>query len=325
MIGLAVIVAALNFIAFGLLAVVALAIALGLELSVFFQVIRSSAQNDKELSAPDFLSIYDSIIKPIALIIAASLPMLGAFYWAAAEFLAGGYPNQGWAGGPLALFAVGLLLYPLLVTIAAIDQSVARVLNPVVWVHSLMSLGTSYIVAAAGFYLFWFIEIFLGATIVAKLWSTGVFGTGILALLVLFVPRTIRYRLLGALCEPHLGQPLETVHILPLDEFPVVEADDTEERLAELNSGTMATRNILRMANAAYNKKRMQLVYRSVEYLWKNHPDCPEVVQALWVAGRAQESEGNTAALKSTLETLIEHHPNHPMATDARTKLRRIS
>ena len=113
--------------------------------------------------------------------------------------------------------------------------------------------------------------------------------------------------------------------MLPLDEFPVVEVDDTEERLAELQAGNMSTRAILRMANTAYTKKRMQLVYRSVEYIWKNHPDCPEVVQALWVAGQAQEAEGNTTAFKSTLETLVAHHPSHPMATDARSKLRRLS
>ncbi len=325
MVGLAVIVATLNFISFGVLSVISLGIAAGLEITVFFQVLRSSAQNEKELNAPDFLSIFDSIIKPILLILTAATPMIAAMLWATGEILSGAVPNGAWAIGPLVLFIVGLLLYPLLVTIAAIDQSPSRVLNPLVWFDSLMRLGTSYIVAAAGFYFFWFIELLLAGTIVAKIQSDGFFGTGVIALLLLYIPRTLRYRMLGALCEPILGQPIQAVHVLPLNEFPEKEIDDTEERLAELNSGNLNSRSILRMANTAYNKKRMQLVYRAVEYLWKNHPDSPEVVQALWVAGQAQESEGNTAALKSTLETLVAHHPNHPMATDARSKLRRLS
>lgn len=111
--------------------------------------------------------------------------------------------------------------------------------------------------------------------------------------------------------------------IVPESELTTADYDNSQDLLDELDRGNMPSRDILRMANTAYSKNRPQLVYRAVEHLWKNFPDSPEVVQALWVASQAQEVQGKTAAMSSTLKTLIATHPNHPIAAEARLKLRK--
>lgn len=221
----------------------------------------------------------------------------------------------------LLLFAFGLLIFPLQLTIAAIDQSVARVLNPTVWVEALWAFGTNYLVAAGGFYALWALEAYVVVDLAASIEDAPVFGSSVPALLLLYLPRVLRYRLLGALCEPFLGRPLERPVIVPEE---IVEVDDSEERLRELESGALTSRAILRMANTALSKKRFRLVYRAVEHLWKHHQESPELVQALWVASQAQEMEGQLQAMKATLNKLVTHHPNHPMASEARLKLRRL-
>jgi len=324
LLGLALITVVLEAIAFGLFGVLLGLLIAGLEIGVFFQITRSSAQGDKTLEAPDFVSIYDSVVQPIILVIVAALPMLVAVYLATTQITIRDVPHGDWPMFPLALFIAGIALYPLLLTIAAIDRDAMRVLNPVVWFQSLASLGTDYLVAAVAFYGLWALEAYVIVDIAFSITSSSMFGASLLALMVLYVPRVLRYRLLGALCEPFLSEPVEHMVILPETELPTAEYDNSHELLEELESGTMTSRAILRMANTAYSKQRPRLVYRAVEHLWKHHPDSPEVVQGLWVASQAQELEGQTGAMKSTLEKLVAHHPNHPMAGEARLKLRRL-
>ncbi len=324
LLGLALISVILEAISFGLLAILMALLVAGLEIGVFFQITRSSAQGDKTLEAPDFVTIYDSIVHPIILVVVAALPMLIAGYWATTEILIQGIPRGDWPLGPLVLFLVGVLLYPLLLTIAAIDRDAMRVLNPVVWAQSLRSFGTNYWVAAVVFYGLWALEGYVVTDIVLDITTSNIFGASLLALMVLYIPRVLRYRLLGALCEPFLSEPTPQMILVPQAELPEPEYDNSRELLEELESGTMTSRALLRMANTAYGKKRPQLVYRAVEHLWRHYPESPELVQGLWVASQAQEMEGQTAAMKSTLEKLISHHPNHPMAGEARLKLRRL-
>jgi hypothetical protein len=324
LLGLALITMVLDAMSFGYSGGLLGLLIAGLEIGVFFQITRSSAQGDKTLEAPDFVSIYDSVVQPIILVVVAALPMLVAGYIATEQLLASDVPRGDWPMGPLVLFLAGIALYPLLLTIAAIDRDAMRVLNPVIWLQSLASLGTSYLVASAVFYGLWAIEAYVIVDIAFSITSSGVFGASLPALMLLYVPRVLRYRLLGALCEPFLSQPIEHVVMVPEAELPTAEYDNSHELLEELESGAMTSRAILRMANTAYSKKRPRLVYRAVEHLWKHHPDSPEVVQALWVASQAQELEGHTGAMKSTLEKLVAHHPNHPMAGEARLKLRRL-
>ena len=324
LLGLALISLVLEAMSFGIFGLLLTLIVAGLEIGVFFQITRSSAQGDKTLEAPDFLSIYDSIVHPIILVVVAALPMLVAGYLATTQLLASGVPRGDWPMGPLVLFLIGIVLYPLLLTIAAIDRDIMRVLNPVVWFQSLASLGTNYLVAAVAFYGLWALEAYVVVHIAFSITSSSIFGASLLALMVLYVPRVLRYRLLGALCEPFLSEPLEHMVIIPDTELPTAEYDNSHELLEELESGAMTSRAILRMANTAYSKQRPRLVYRAVEHLWKHHPDSPEVVQGLWVASQAQELEGHTSAMKATLEKLVAHHPNHPMAGEARLKLRRL-
>ncbi len=324
LVGLALITMLLEFVALGIFGIFIVLLIAGLEIGVFFQITRSSAQGEKALTAPDFLNLFDSIAMPILLVIVAALPMLIAGYWATTSFLGAMSPSHDWLTGPLVLFVVGALLFPLLLTIAAIDRSIERVLDPRVWLESLRALGTNYLVAAAGFYALWTVEVYVVHNIATHIYDLPVFGSELPALLVFYIPRVLRYRLLGALCEPFLGEPLEHVVVIPQEELPEPEIDDSQERLQELESGTMNSRAILRMANTAFSKKRPRLVYRAVEYLWKHHPESPEVVQALWVASQAQEMEGQLTAMKATLEKLVAVHPSHPMAGEARMKLRKL-
>lgn len=331
MIGLAVIVTLIDVMAFGLFSFAVTIFIAGVEVSIFFQIASSSAQGAKHLQAPDFLSIFDSVIYPILLVIVAAAPMLLAGYWATSQLFQG-FPD-GWPHGPLALFLAGVALFPLLLTIAAMDRSVERVLNPAVWVESLRAFGTSYLVAAAGFYVLWLVEVFVFARAATQIESAPMFGASVPALIVFYIPRILRYRLLGALCEPFLNQPVEAVVIIPEataqpapgQVSPPSDEEEIAAKLEELESGLLSSRAILQMANTALKKQQIRFVYRIVEYMWKHHQESPDMVQALWVASQAQELEGNIEAMKSTLQRIDTLHPGHPMASEARMKLHKLS
>lgn len=322
LVGLAIFCAVLNAVAFGIFGSLLGILIAAIEVGIFFQITRSTAQGETHLEAPDFVDGYESIVHPILLVVAAALPMLIAGLWATSEILSSTVPDSGWPVGALATFAVGVLLFPLLLTVAAMDRSIWRVLNPVVWVEALAAFGTHYLVAAAGFYGLWLIEIYVVGNVAWEIAQISFPGVTALALLLLYVPRVLRYRLLGALCEPFIARSLASGGDMPAVEIQEASYDDSVEQLQELESGTMSPRAILRMANTAYTKERYALVYRAVERLWKFHPESPEVVQGLWVASQSQEREGHIDAMTATLDTLVKAHPNHPIASEARLKLR---
>ena len=193
-----------------------------------------------------------------------------------------------------------------------------------VWVQSLRSLGTNYVVAAAGFYALWAAESFVIAPIAVKIDHLPIFASTVPALVLLYLPRALRYRLLGALCEPFLAEPLDTGYVSAAAELPTARYDDTADLMQQLESGNLSAGAMLRMANTAFTHERPKLVYRAVEAIWKQHPKSPEVLDALWVASQAQEREGDIAGMKATLTRLATLDPNHPLAGEARLKLRRL-
>lgn len=325
LVGLAVLCALLNAVAFGLFGLFLVLLAAAIEVGVFFQITRSTAQGETRLEAPDFVDIYSGIVHPILLVVAAALPMLIGGYWATTEVLSSAVPASGWPVGAVIMVVGGFLLFPLLLTIAAMDRSILRVLNPVVWAQALAAFGTNYLVAGAGFYGLWILEAYVVDRVALEIAQVSFPGVSALALLLLYVPRVLRYRLLGALCEPFVAKSLASDADMPAIEIPEASYDDSLERLRELESGTMSPRAILRMASTAYSKQRYALVYRATEHLWKFHPESPELVQALWIASQSQEREGHIEAMAATLNKLVQAHPNHPMASDARLKLRTIT
>ncbi|MCP4445429.1 MAG: hypothetical protein GY811_08805 [Myxococcales bacterium] len=322
--GLALLSVLLHAVSFSLLALITAAIIAGLELGLFFQITRTTAHGVREFRAPDFNHVFDDIVHPILLVIACALPMLVALYWGTSEFLMAvgvTLPTGDWSAGPVVLFGVGVLLFPLLLTIAAIDRSISGVLTPTTWLTSLRSFGSNYLLAALGFYGLWLVEAYIFAEIAEAIDELPIFGVSVLALVVLYIPRVLRYRLLGALCEPFLAESPNLV--IPVAIAQETSVEDSQECLARIASGEMSSRQILKMANTAFSGKQPQVVYRAVEAIWSNHRDSPETCQALWVASQAQEQEGNLEAMKGTLARLVEFEPTHPLASEARLKLRR--
>ncbi len=320
LLGLAIFSAVMRSFGAGIFGIFPVLLAVGIEIGFFFQITRSSANGDKRFSAPEFDNIYDSIVQPILLVLVAALPILVALYWATLSIFSGYVALNTLGHGPLILILVGILLFPLLLTVAAIDGTIGGVLNPSIWGRALLGLKSNYLVAGIAFYGLWFLEGTFFASLALELYQLPVFGISVLVLLVGYIPRVLRYRLLGALCEPFIAGP----YVPELAQATVVstEQDDSYDRLAELQAEDITPRAILRMANTAYSKGQYRLVYRAVEKLWTQHRDSPEVVHALWLAAQIQEKKGEFEAMRATLHRIISHHEQHPMASEARLKLR---
>jgi hypothetical protein len=203
-------------LALGPVGIVALVIVRGLEASMYFHIVQSSANGLAELEAPDVSSVWDTILGPVFRYLAASGPFLFAVFWYLMDqpesFLVGllrllsspstivGYP------GPFVALLVALALWPLLQIIAALNQTVGPIFDPRVWIATLAEMKRDYVVAAVGFYAIFFLEV-LG-------WIPMLFVVGhkvpipiVTGLLVTFLgywPMALRGRLLGMAAEPYL-------------------------------------------------------------------------------------------------------------------------
>ncbi|MBL4634146.1 MAG: hypothetical protein JKY56_09750 [Kofleriaceae bacterium] len=323
LLGLAIISSILQAMAFGIFGSIALLMAIGLEVGVFFHITRSSANGDRTFSAPDFENFFDSLVMPILLVLVAALPMILALYFATNSLFSVTLAFGNVPMGPLALLIIGVLLFPLLLTVGAINGTIGGVLNPALWANALGGFRTSYIVALAGFYGIWYVEMTLFRTLALQIQDTPIFGVSVLATMVLYIPAVLRYRLLGALCEPFMA--IDYAPEIP--EAIVVRgggqyAATFSDNLLQLQGGTMSPVAILRMANTAYSEEQYRLVYRATEALWKTHKNSSEVIEALWLSAKAQEQQKQLDAMRATLRQIISHNDAHPIAGDARLKLR---
>lgn len=323
LVGLAVLSSILQTMAYGFFGLFALLLAIGLEVGVFFHITRSSASGDTEFSAPDFHGFLDSVIHPILLVLFAALPMLVALYWGSLDFFARSGILGGLPLGPLALFIIGLVLFPLLLTVAAIDGTFGGILNPAIWANALVAFRTNYLVAALGFYGLWYLEATFFAELVYKIQGWPLFGASVLAILASYIPVVLRYRLLGALCEPYLASNYAADLPKAIVVSPPTGHSEASDNRLELQSGTMTAIGILRMANKAFSNQQYQLVYRATETLWKQHRDSPELIDALWLSAQSQEGQSQIAAMKGTMQKIISLAPDHPCASQARIKLNR--
>ncbi len=199
----------------GYLALVGIGIVKALEASVYFRFVSQTAFGVKEITAPDVTDLADDLLGPLLRYIVAGAPILIAIIWyglAAFDNVFSGLVIIGLSparildySGPAMLMLAGLALWPLLTVIAAVSNSVLAVLNPAVWVSSLRTLGSTYVVAVLAFYAALGFEYFALVPVLYKLQMEHsiLILTSAVSLLLLYLSMALRARLLGGLCEPY--------------------------------------------------------------------------------------------------------------------------
>lgn len=186
-----------------------------LEASLYFRFVTQTAWGVRDITPPDVTDISEDLIGPLFRYVVATLPILIAAGWYGevehGSILAGLLTLELHARaifdqtGPGILFAVGLLLLPLLTVIAAVSRSAFAVLNPAIWVSSLQIVGSTYVVAVLAFYGVLAFEHLALMPVILKLkiaHSIPVLTT-LLCLVLAYLSMALRARLLGGLCEPY--------------------------------------------------------------------------------------------------------------------------
>lgn len=186
----------------------------GLNAAVYFRIVEATAHGEEMLDPPDFTDVWDDVLAPLVRYVATTLPMLVGLVWAGANLLHAtssplredGIDLVATLGPPGVLFLAGVVLWPLLTVVAALERSALAVLNPLAWIAALRTVGASYVVAAAAFYAVLALESFV---VLPLLLSAAVhvpipvvMGIALTFALNLFM--AARARILGALCEPYV-------------------------------------------------------------------------------------------------------------------------
>lgn len=139
-------------------------VAAGTEAAIVFRIVETTAFGDDRLEPPDFTDLWDSVLSPLLRYLATLLPLIVALFAA----------GLGWAGtgmaprtlldllGPWAAVVLAwLLLWPLLIMVAAITRSILAVYDPRVWFRVLNEMRGDYVLGALGFYATLLLDIFV--------------------------------------------------------------------------------------------------------------------------------------------------------------------
>ncbi|HKA86388.1 MAG TPA: B-box zinc finger protein [Haliangiales bacterium] len=139
-------------------------VAAGTLAAVVFRIVETSAYGDDRLEPPDFTDLWESVMSPLVRYLATVLPLIVALFAA----------GLGWAGtgmmpsdllellGPWAIVVVvWLLLWPLLIMVAAITRSTLAVYDPRVWFRVLRDMRGDYVLGALGFYAAFLLDVFV--------------------------------------------------------------------------------------------------------------------------------------------------------------------
>lgn len=192
-------------------------IVVGLEISIYFHMVMRTAHGQEDLQAPDFDNIFDDLLAPIGRYVVAFSPILaGMLVYGKLQH------DEALMGFVLlfkptlvldqpiaaALFFGGIALLPLLTAIAAMSGSALSVLNPKLWAESLRVMAPTYPVAAVCFYgvlafeYLWYSP-FLMQDLRPEL-DIPLLGSWLVFALS-YLPLALRARILGAMCQPYLG------------------------------------------------------------------------------------------------------------------------
>lgn len=186
----------------------------GLEAVAYLTVITQTARGDIDVQPPEFTDIQEDFVRPMLRYLAASLPIVVGVIWFAFESISalrvldviGGHPQALFdQPGPALLVVIGIALFPLTSIIAATCYSISAVLNPLLWIHCLRTLGTDYFPAMVvflgvlGFEIFvwlpWMYELYWQLNIPVLVLAVTTFLS--------YLPMFLRAHLLGALVAPH--------------------------------------------------------------------------------------------------------------------------
>jgi hypothetical protein len=178
----------------------------GASAALFFHVVERTADGDDELRAPDFGDPWDHVLAPFLRFLATLAPLILAFV------IDDGLFEEALTGDPRIWFAalstgrvilvVWLLVWPLLIVIAALTRSFLAIYDPRIWRRFLGELGADYWIGAVAFYGILLIEGFVLRPALGAI-DVAIFGPA-LANAVLLLASIARARVLGEVCRPHM-------------------------------------------------------------------------------------------------------------------------
>ncbi|MDB4955719.1 MAG: hypothetical protein JWO36_3288 [Myxococcales bacterium] len=182
----------------------------GLEASMYFHIVETTASGQESLETPDFTSLGESLFAPLIRYIFTLVPMIAALVWygkqAAGTWVYGLMvfvkPTDIFHYmGPAALLVAGVLLWPLMTMIAAIGRTITATYNPVIWIKTLRTFGGDYLIGVLLFY-----GVLVAETLVippiAEALTIPFVGVLIVQFLA-YLPMALRARLLGEICRPY--------------------------------------------------------------------------------------------------------------------------
>jgi len=188
-----------------------LVIVAGLEASMYFHIVATTAAGQERLETPDFESLGDSLAGPLIRYIFTLVPMIAAFGWYGSKAAGAWYvgfitfvidPSDILHyAGPAALLIAAVALWPLMTMIAAIGRSIIATYNPVIWVNTLRTFGIDYVIGVLLFYAILVAEVMVMPSIARSL--TIPFVGLLIVTFVGYIPMALRARLLGAICQPY--------------------------------------------------------------------------------------------------------------------------
>jgi hypothetical protein len=178
----------------------------GVIAGVFFHVVESTAGGDDELRPPEFSDWFDNVLFPFGRFLATLAPLFIALAVDGAPLILAllGDPRSWFAElstGRVILVA-WLLLWPLLIVVAALTRSVISVYNPLIWWKFLNELGADYWLGAAAFYGVLAFEALVLRPALGRFDVTFIGPlVGNMAVLLALMARG---RILGEVCRPHM-------------------------------------------------------------------------------------------------------------------------
>jgi hypothetical protein len=184
-------------------------IAAGIQAAIVFRIVETTAYGDDRLDAPDFTDLWESVLSPLLRYLATLLPLFVALFAAGLGWNFAALPPRTLLEllGPWAILAVAwLVLWPLLIMVAAITRSALAVFDPRVWFRVLREMRGDYVLAAVAFYATMLIDVVvlrpLAFFVVVRLPIPIVMP--VLFQLIELMLVAWRSRILGEACRPYV-------------------------------------------------------------------------------------------------------------------------
>jgi hypothetical protein len=330
---------------------------LGLFWGVFFHVIRSTARGERELDAPDFTDIFSGCVSPAVrgfvgmslLWLPGLLYLLFVKQWdtrkplhdlleTPAFYVSGGLPQLDWSQvlwDPVLWLIVlaGAAYLPMVLLLAAVGQSLVRMLNPLAVIGSALRLGRGFTLTMGALAVLTVAMVLMWLVAAGILWLRLPFLSALVAEFITCLAPIIMARVLGLLLynrgdaigygtaedylEPVLGNTRPRAEPPALREFPTA----VEE--APVTTPTPATDTLAALVQAveAHDAGKALALYPELKeprFLKQVDP-----AHHLFV-GQAAVAQGQYELAVKALESAADVAPDGPAASRALVLLARV-